>query len=186
MPMLLEDLVEETTASNRRLADRLAAEAWELAELRDRQTAAIELRQRAVESARQATDYVLARLPETEGVWRLAMLALRQLPPHESAERLLNALLRVCETGQKLTQRSRTLWTMAQQLGADTEQLAELETAERWFEKLAAETKLAQTHRTQGWQPADPERLAEGLRLAREGKIVSADAARSRFRQPQK
>jgi len=42
---------------------------------------------------------------------------------------------------------------------------------------------VALEHRAGGWQPADPARLADSLRLAREAKTVKADEARGWFRQ---
>jgi hypothetical protein len=181
MPMLLEDLAEETSAGNRRAADRLDAEARELDERRT--VAALEeLRQQAVESARQATSYAVSRLPQAEGVWRLALVALRTTPTGEDAERLLRSLLTVFESGRRLVRAPRALWDLAGQMGAAPERLEELDQAEGRFEELESQTKLALEHRTRGWQPADPDRLALGLKLAREGKTVTADEARARFR----
>jgi ribosomal 50S subunit-associated protein YjgA (DUF615 family) len=185
MSMLLEDLAEETTAGNRRLADRLDAEARELEELRRVMAVLEELRQQVVESARQATEYVLSRFPQAEGVWHLATSALRKESAKESQERLLSRLLGLFESGQRLLRRPRVLWEIAEQLGAPPERLEDLGAVEKWFEKVAAETKRALEHRAHDWQPSDPDRLALGLRLAREGRTVKAEAARARFRRPQ-
>jgi hypothetical protein len=184
MPMLLEDLAEETSASNRRVADRLDAEARDLDELRRVDTLE-ELRQKTVESARQATDYAVSRVPEAEGIWRSALAALRQKPTGEDAERLLRALLGVFESGQRLARSPRALWGIAEKLGAVPERLDELDRVEGRFQNLAAEVSVALEHRTHDWQPADPARLALGLQLAREGKTVTADEARKRFRRGQ-
>ena len=59
MPMLLEDLVEETSAGNRRAADRLDAEAKELEQRRRTTVAVEELCQMAIESAQQATAFAI-------------------------------------------------------------------------------------------------------------------------------
>jgi hypothetical protein len=203
MPMLLEDLAEETSASNRRAADRLDAEARDLHKLerqveelqqkvvesarereeRRRMKAALEeLRQRVVESAVQATDYALSRLPQAEGAWQLALAALRKKPTGVDAERLLRSFLGVFESCQRVVRSPRALWEMAQQVGAAPERLDELTRAEERFEVLAAEAKLALEHRAREWQPADSARLALGLQLTREGKTVKADEARARFR----
>jgi hypothetical protein len=83
MPLLLEDLAEESSASNRRVAGRLEAEARELRELRRFAAELEELRQKCVESARQATAYVIARVPEAEAFWRSVLMALRMDPSRE-------------------------------------------------------------------------------------------------------
>src|SRR5262245_29438922 len=67
MPILLEDLAEETWASNARVADRVDAEVRDLEKLRGAASALENLRQKASESARQASDYALTRLPEAKG-----------------------------------------------------------------------------------------------------------------------
>jgi hypothetical protein len=185
MPMLLEDLAEETSASNRRTADRLDEEARQLEELQATLAAREELRQRAIESAQQATDQVLSRLPQAEGVWRSALVGLRNRTFKDSEERILRQVLAVFESGQRLIPPSRALWKVAETVGASPERLEELDEAEGRFEALAAEVAAALEHRTQGWQPADPERLAQGLQLAREGKTIKSEEARARFRRPQ-
>ncbi len=182
MPMLLEDLAEETSASNRRAADRLDAEARELNQRRQSVQAYDDLRQHALESARQATDYVVARLPQAEGVWRLALAALRLRATPGDAAPLLRALLDVFESGQRLVQAPRALWGIAAQLGATPEGLDELDHTEARFTELANETKRALAHRSEHWQPADPDRLARGLQLAREGHTVKEEEARQWFR----
>jgi hypothetical protein len=179
--MLLQDLVEETSASNRRAADRLAAEAQYL-DQRRAMVALEELRQMAVESAQQASAYALARLPQAEGVWRLALAALRHKPTGEDAERLLRSLLAVFESGQRLMKAPGELWEMARQLGAVVEQLDMLDKAEMRLEELATEARQALEFRSRNRQPADPARLALGLQMAQEGKTVKADEARAWFR----
>src|SRR5262249_10575535 len=153
-----------------RTADRLDAETRALDEIR-RMTAPLEdSRQRAVQSARQATEHVIARLPQAEGVRRSALEALRKTPTEDSGVRLLRHVLDVYESGQRLARSARALWKLAEQFGAIPERLDELERAERRFEELSAEARLALEHRGKDWQPADPDRLARGLQLAREGK----------------
>jgi hypothetical protein len=183
MPQLLEDLAEETSASNRRVADRLDAEVRNLDERRLAVAALEELGEKALEMARMATDVAVSRVPQAEGFMRLALAELRQEPTGDSAERLLRALLDAFITGQQLVRVARLLWEAAEHLGITPERFDELDRAERRLEELAAQTKRALEHRSREWQPADPDRLAQGLQLAREGKIVSADEARARFRQ---
>jgi hypothetical protein len=136
----------------------------------------------AVESAQQATDYAISRLAQAEGFWRSSVPALRKEPTGDDAERLLNTLLDGFESGLRLVQSVRALWDFAQQLGASPQQPSELDRAERRFQELAAEANLALKHRATEWRPADPDRLAEGLKQARQGKTVSADEARQWFR----
>jgi len=77
------------------------------------------------------------------------------------------------------------MWVLAERLGVSPERVEELGKAERRFAQLAMHAQRALEHRTLGWHPADPERLALGLRMAREGKTVTADDARAWFRHPQ-
>jgi len=62
------------------------------------------------------------------------------------------------------------------------DRLDELEHAEKWFSERIADIKKGIESRLNPWQPADPERFARELKLAREGKTVSADEARTWFR----
>jgi hypothetical protein len=184
MPLLLEDLAEETSASNLRTAERLDAEAQELERLRQARSAREDLRQRIIDSARQATDHAISRIPQAEGVWRSALAALPTRSQDECV-RLLGHLVNAFESGQRLARSPRAMWQLAEQFKIAPERLDELERVERRFEQLAGEARAALEHRTQGWQPADPERLARGLQLAREGKTVKSDEALARFRRPQ-
>jgi hypothetical protein len=76
MPVLLEDLAEETSASDRRAAERLDDEARDLDEQRTTAVAPERLRAKAAESALFAVGYAGYRLAEAEGVWSLALAAL--------------------------------------------------------------------------------------------------------------
>jgi hypothetical protein len=48
--------------------------------------------------------------------------------------------------------------------------------------QLAKETRRALEHRAEGRQPADPARLAQGLKEAREGRGLKAHQAKQWFR----
>jgi len=206
MSLLLEDLAAETAAGNQRLAARLTMEAADLQRLLrqleelgengpapnapgDEQPARIsgleELRQRALESARLATDYALSRMGASEVVWCEALSLLRKDPKRDEADRFLRAFLDGLKSGQQLIRSVRELWTASKNVGLSPESFEELDRAEEWLLKRADEAKLALEHRTSGWQPREPERFALGLSLAREGKTVTAAEARARFRRPQ-
>lgn len=182
MPTLFEDLAEETSASNRRVADRLDEEARRLDEMRGATASLEELRQRAVASARQASDWAISHVSRDEGVWRSGLDALCQKPTGDDPERRLRTLLSMFETSLRLTTAARSLWEIAQELGADVVPPDEFNWAERRFLELATEVRRALEHRSREWQPADKDRLAQGLQLAREGKTVKADEARAWFR----
>lgn len=184
MSLLLEDIAEETSASNLRTADRLDAEARELEELSQAKATLAELQVRILQSARLATEHAISRLPQVEGVWRSALVAFR-VRSNDECVRLLRHLVTVFESGERLARTPRTLWTLAQQAGIPPERLDELERIERRFGELASEARSSLDHRTKGWQPADPERLARGMQLAKEGKTVTAEEALARFRRPQ-
>jgi hypothetical protein len=180
--MLLEDLAEEASASNRRVADRLDDEVRDLDELLRAVAVVDEHRQKAVESARQATAYIVSRAAEAETVWRSAIAALRKQPSEADAERLLRNQLELFESGRRLVRVARSLWSVSQQMGVAPERLDDLDGAEQHFDTLSAQARLALDHRVRDWRPADPARLQEGLKLARDGKTVQADEARARFR----
>ena len=183
MPLLLEDLAEETSASNRRAADRLVAEVRGLGELAG---AAVgdERRREVAESANQAADYAVVQATEAEGVWGSVLSALRKGTSEDRACRILRAALGVFESGLRLVGAARALCQTPDPDGAAPERLGELDRASRRLAELAAEAAGALDHREHGWKPADPTRLGEGLRLTRAGKTVGADEARTWFREP--
>jgi hypothetical protein len=183
VPLLLEDLAEEASASNLRTAERLDAEARELEQLCQAVSAHDELRERTLESARQATEHVLARIPQAEGAWRSALTVLRT-KPNDECVRLLQHLISAFESGQRLARAPRALWKVAEQFNVPAENLDKIESVERRFAELAAEASAALAYRTEGRRPADPERLARGLELARKRETATADAARARFQRP--
>jgi hypothetical protein len=177
MSLLLEDLAEETSAGNRRAAQRLDAEARDLAA----PAQAADLGRKALESATQATDHALARLGLAEGVWQSVLEALRREPTGPDAERLLRSVLEVFASERQVVLSARALWDLAGEPGANGTRRAELGSAEQRLDEMAADATRALEHRTRPWQPADPGRLAAGLQLARDGKAVSGDEARARF-----
>lgn len=180
MSILLEDLVAEATASNGRAADRLDAEARDL---RSQPTAASDLRMRAAESARQASAYAISQLSLAEALWRADLTALRNGATADQAIHILRSLLAAFEAGNRLVHSARALWTIAEKAGAVPERITELEQTGKRLEMLMAEAKKALEHRTGNWQVSDSASLAQGLRLAQEGKTVPADEARAWFRQ---
>ncbi len=182
MPMLLEDLAEETCAGNRRVADRLEAEMRDLGTLPGAPMPPVQVQQKVPDSARQAMDYAIARVPQAEGLWRMALSMLRQQATGDEAEPLLRVLIGVFQSGQRLVGAARGLWQLANRLGIAGERLDELERAERQFAELSAEARGALEHRLRGWRPADPERLALGLQVAEQGNTVKAEDVRRWFR----
>ena len=184
MPLLLEDLAEETSASNRRTADRLDEEMRELERQLERlgqaRTPLEGLQERTIVSARQSTDHAIGRLNQAEGIWRSALASLPRMSAEESVP-MLRHLLDIFEAGRRLARSPQAMWDLGVSLGISPERLDELVETERRFDELAREARRAIDHRTEGWQPADPERLALGLRVAREGKTVKADEARAWF-----
>jgi hypothetical protein len=186
MPELLEELAEETSTSNRRIAERLDAEFRRLTGLleeQERSLAAVQqgladrsgLCARSVESAEQATDHVVARMAEIEGIWKSLLNALKRNPLREDAEAMLSAALALFESGRVLLGRPSELWKFALALGAKSDRPGELAAAGQWLDGLIAEATAAREHRSGEWKPSDPERFAQGLQLAREGKTVKAE-----------
>ena len=181
MPTLLDDLAAESAASNRRVAARLNKERRELSELR-RASSSREPFVHGVFEARQATDDALSRLMQAEVLWRSALATLRQAPTADDAVGLLRTLLQVFESGDEVVQSVRALWQEAEKFGAAAERLDDLDQAATWFKQQITDAQKAIEHRIRPWQPADPERFARELKLAREGKTVTADEARAWFR----
>ena len=182
MPMLLEDLAEETSTSNRRIADLLDAEVRRLDEL-DGAEKALKSLQRSVRGmALVATDFAVSHLPQHEGFMRSALDILRTEPFGESAEACLRTVLKGFRSGQRLIGAVRSFWQTAEQMGVAPARFDELDETEHRLEELVAEAERALEHRTRDWRPADPQRLAAGLQLAREGDTVKADEARAWFR----
>jgi hypothetical protein len=178
--MLLEDLAEEASASNRRAADRLEAEARHLDALRQAGPAQQERREEVLESAWQAVLHSMSRLPPAEKFWQWTLAELRR--ERANAETLLGHQLIMFEMGLRVMRSSREIWALALELGATPQPLDELDQTERRFEELAAEARRALEHRRLGWKPTDPDRFARGLQEAREGSAVSSAAARGWFR----
>lgn len=75
---LAEDLAEETWVSNLRGTDRFDEEVRELERLRAAESAIDDFLRRIDEAAHQATTYVVARVPQVEGLWQAALSALRE------------------------------------------------------------------------------------------------------------
>src|SRR4051812_42130643 len=125
MPMLLEDLAEETSASNRRVAERLDAEARQLDAGRPpRATVPEDVREACIAASRLATNIAVARVPQHEEFMRLAVAALRKEPFGETAEGLLHSLLTAFQTCRQLVHSARSLWAIAEQkLGITPERL---------------------------------------------------------------
>jgi hypothetical protein len=193
MSMLLEDLAEETSASNRRLADRLEEEAQNLLRLELELSPAVAsectadaqlqtVRQKVLDSAHQATDYVISRIATCEVIWHETLARLRENPSGDDAEGLLQTVLEGLHSGQRLIHAVRCLWTVPQKLGATPERLQDLDRAEQWFHTRAEEAERALEHRASGWQPSAPDRFALGLQHAREGRTIPPTEARARFR----
>ncbi|MFO0927451.1 MAG: hypothetical protein U0736_10490 [Gemmataceae bacterium] len=183
MSHLLEDLAEETSVSIVRTANRLDAEVQDLERVRQEPSPQADRVKRIVEAARQSTEHVLSCIPQTEGVWRSSVAALRTLSAPE-AERLLRQLISLFESGLRLARCPRRMWLLAEPFQISPDRLDELERTERRFAELADEAKAALEHRIRGWQPADPLRLAQGMQQALDGKTTRANEAIARFRRP--
>ena len=166
MPTLLDDVADETSASYRRLADRL-----------DQQPPPADApRPSDADLARFAAGHAAAQLPAADALWVAALRSLAGLTPDAAVARL-RRLADLLDAGHRLCQ------SAARQLAdAGLPADAPLDHATGRFAALARQARGAIDHRVNGWQPADPERLAEGLRQARAGQVMSADEARRWFR----
>ena len=181
---LAEDLAEETWVSNLRGTDRFDEEVRELERLRAAESAIDDFLRRIDEAAHQATTYVVARVPQVEGLWQAALSALRA-KPEDQGVRLLRQLVRAFQSAQRLAQSARAFWTLAVEFKIESAHLANLDTAQRRFQQLATEAQAALDQRINPKRPTDPTRLELGLQQAREGKTVKASEALARFRRTQ-
>jgi hypothetical protein len=178
MPLLLEDLAEDTAASLGRTADRFDAAAKELA----RPDA---IGDEVARFARHITAYAIAELPRAEAIWQWE--ADQPLNEQTEVERRLLALQTVFALQARLCVIARRVWKQAESLSVALERGDELHNARWRFERLAHHMKTAIEHRKHGWQPKDSERYAEETRRIAEGKMktATADEARKWFRPTQ-
>jgi hypothetical protein len=183
MPLLIEDLTEEAAASATRTADRLDTEARELEALASAPDDKVKAR--AVASARQAANLAIALLPQARAAWASAFDALARKPPEPEAIRLLRGVLAQLEAGLRVMRAPRTLWAIAQRLGASPERLDEIDRARLDYEVVAIRARKALSHKENGWRPADPERFALAMERARQGPFVPAEEAIRRFTRPE-
>src|SRR5438128_2582351 len=102
MPFLLQELVEETSKSNRWAADRLEAEARKFDELPRSEAALTELRQSVEGFFSVATEFVLRRVPQVEGFWQSGLSLLRKDPADDGAVSFLQSILGAVESCLKL------------------------------------------------------------------------------------
>lgn len=181
MPLLLEDLADEATQSNQRIAARFTEELRRLETLQ-REGVGESVSLAAVEAAEQATDLVQAQVAQAESNWTTTVKLLGKNPLRADAEDIIRSALRLLESARELVSLLRGLWTLATRLDTAASRLIELEPLEHRLDRSIAEAERALKHRKDGWQAADPNRLAEGLRLSRDGKIVTAEEAQARFR----
>jgi hypothetical protein len=183
MPLLLEDLAEDTAESLRRTADRFESAANELAA---RENELAEVRQEVVEFAKHATDYAVAELPRAEAIWKWGMDRLLKNSSGTEAEQLPQTLQTVFAAQARLCVITRNVWKLAETLGSAPERLDELDKAWRRFVQLGHHAKMAHEHRTESWQPRDPKRYAEEMRRIETGeKPLTAEEALARLRAKQ-
>jgi predicted transcriptional regulator len=189
MPLLLQELVEESSKSNRWAAERLDAEAKQFDELPQTEAALQKLNHAAVAFITVAIDFAIARAEQADGFWKSGLALLRKEPTDDSAVSFFQTLLSSFESCLSVIHAvHRERPKLAAALRTEPElpkRLEELDRAERRLLELASDAKNALQHQIAARQPSDPDRLAKGLQLAREGKVVSADEARARYSRAQ-
>ncbi|MCI0700341.1 MAG: hypothetical protein L0241_04605 [Planctomycetia bacterium] len=183
MPLLLEDLAEETAGSLRRTVERFESAAKELSARRDGQSNE-EHRDEIARFARHLTDFALAELPRAEAIWKWEGDQPLKGQSDAEVERRLVALQAVFALQAQLCVIARSVWKHAESLGCTPEQHVELDKAWRRFVQLAHRMKSDREYRAKGWQPRDPERFAEAMRRLEAGEMVfiTAEEALARFR----
>ena len=175
MPLLLEDLAEDTAAGLGRTADRFDAAAKELA--RPDATGA-----EVARFARHITAYALSELPRAEAIRHWDADQTRTEPAE--VERRWLALQSVFALQARLCAIARRVWEQAEALGVAPERRDELHQAWCRFLRLEHHMKRGIEHRKHGWQPQDPERYAREMRAIADGKVkpLKVEEALARLR----
>jgi hypothetical protein len=182
MPTLIPDLARAMTDSNRRVAELVDAEVRRAEALREIQAEADTLRQRVAREAREVTRHMIAVTNEVEGLWSSALEALREGIPTDLQLNVLRAAVTVADSSRSYLKSARSLWSTVSDLGGEVEGAEVLAAAGRAFDRVRSEATRALEARTTPWQPADPDRLEQGRQELREGKALSPDEAKARFR----
>jgi predicted transcriptional regulator len=181
MSTWIPEVAQAFAEANHRAAAAVREEAAQFDRLRHLEPAAATLRLRAARAARAETLEVVAKADEAAELWEAVTWELRQRTPADQLL-LLERLLSVIESGQAYLAAVRGGWSLVEQLGGAPESEDVLAKAAGRFEKMRRQVRLAIECRTVPWQPKDPERFERGLREAAEGKALTPDEVKARFR----
>jgi hypothetical protein len=184
--MLLQELVEESSKSDHWAVEKLDAEARRFDEVERTEAGLQRLREVATAYVTVAAEFAINRVSQVEGYWKSSLAILSNKSIDENAAViLLQSLLKSFESSLTMIQSVlRQRPKIAAALRTEQQwpkRFEELDHAERRLLEMASDAKKSLQHRTAWRQPSDPDRLAEGLELARQGKVVSADEVRARY-----
>ena len=182
MPLLLEDLAEETSGSIRRVIPRFDEAARQIVAANSPGSDDQARAQHAIETARRANDYLRNQLSMAEDYWRSALASLKTKSVDGEAERLLQTLIRLFEAGRGICGSADELWRSATLLGVVETQSAEVDQIRTRFGAMLSDAVSALDHRQNPWRPADPGALQAGIESSRGGSTVTADRAKSWFK----
>jgi hypothetical protein len=140
------------------------------------------LRRRAAREALGATRDIVAESDELRDLWSAAVKSLREGLSSNEQIQMLEVFAELANSGCKLNKAICRLWDLVKRMGGILEGAEELAAAGRFFDQVRSEATKAIKCRSNPWQPADPARYEEGRQEIREGKAVSAEDARARFR----
>ena len=127
--------------------------------------------------ARVLTEELTAEASELDARWAAAVRA-QFGPPDGDRLVVLRGFAAQADIDLGMADSARRLWAAA----GIPDVPAEVAAAVRVFERVGFKARKIEEHRTRPWVPRDPERLAEGIRQAREGKAIPAEEIRDLFR----
>jgi hypothetical protein len=189
MPTLIPDFARAIAESNRQAAASVDEAARRIERLRERaeklkpmQADLDTVRRRWAREARSATRDLVAGAEEMKDLWSRAVQFLRQGLSAEEQITVLQLSADLAASGHEYREAIHRLWAAVEQIGGQAEGAEELAEVGRLFDRVIAEATRAIEVRKTPWKPSDPARLEQGLEEIRQGKAVSPDEARARFR----
>lgn len=179
MPTLIPDLARTMTDANRRVTDLVDAEIRRAEQSRGPSVEPAALRR---SESGAATRLAVAVANEVEQLWASAVYVLQRELPVDEQVAALRAFADLIDSGRDRLKSVCRLWVLVEAIEGETEGAEDLATAARVLDRLSAEARRALEARTTLWQPADPVRLERGRQEIQEGKALSHDEAKARFR----
>jgi hypothetical protein len=179
--LLLPELANEMSGSNRRVAEALEAESLQLEELRGKPGETETLKRRAPQSARGATSDTLSRKVNIVSVWQLALDLLREGLTVEQAQEILQAMQNSIDNWLRVARWCRELCRRAAEAGASLGELEALAAAEEEVGRIGAAVERMHAFVTRARPPIDVGLLEKGRQQIAENCFETAEQIRSGY-----